>query len=185
MSSNPPPSSSASIFTERLELVPMTLAMVEAVMAGDRARAEAEIGAPVPEAWPNRALVERAFFASIEAIRADPENRLWGDRLCMTRGPERRVIGSVVFHGRPADGIAEVGYGVEEGSQRRGLATEATKACVDWALAHDFIAAVRATTFAWHQPSLRVMAKLGMAQVATDFHDTFGEMLIYEIKKAK
>jgi len=173
----------SAILTPRLELVPMTLEMVEAVMAGDRGRAEQIAGATLPEAWPGRALVERAFFASIDAIRADPAQRLWGDRLCIAREGARRVVGSVVFHGRPEAGIAEVGYGVEEGSQRQGFATESTAACVEWALAHDFVDAVRATTFAWHQASLRVMQKIGMTQVGTEQHDVLGEMLVYERRK--
>ena len=161
----------------------MTLPIVEAVMEGDRRKAEAVAGAALPEAWPGRALVERAFFASIEAIRADPDRRLWGDRLCIARDGERRVVGSVVFHGRPDDGIAEIGYGIEEGSQRLGFATEATTACVDWALQHEFVRAVRATTFSWHKPSLRVMEKIGMSQVGVEQHDMLGEMLVYERKK--
>lgn len=173
----------SSLLTPRLELVPMSLELVEAVMLGDRTRAEAAAGVPLPPQWPNRALVERAFYASIETIRADPERRLWGDRLVISREGERKVLGSVVFHGRPEDGVAEVGYGIEEGSQRRGLATEATGACVQWALTHDYIEAVRATTFSWHAASLRVMAKLGMRQVGVEQHDTLGELLVFEVRK--
>jgi RimJ/RimL family protein N-acetyltransferase len=161
----------------------MTLELVEAVMAGDRMRAEAVAGVPLPEAWPGRALVERAFFASLEAIRADPRRRLWGDRLCICRAEPRRVVGSIIFHGQPDDGIAEIGYGIEEGSQRQGLATEATGACVEWALAQPGVHAVRATTFSWHTPSLRVMEKLGMTQVGTEQHDMLGEMFVYERRK--
>src|SRR4051812_3968341 len=97
----------------------MTLPLVEAVFRGDRAELEAIAGAKIPAAWPGRVLVERAFSASLEAIRADPETRLWGDRLMINReGSERLVIGSVVFHGRPdASGVAEIGYGVEESWQ--------------------------------------------------------------------
>ena len=104
-------------------------------MTGDRARAENVCGAcPVAGGVAGPcARRARAFFASIDAIRADPERRLWGDSLCIARDGVRRVIGSVVFHGRPDDGIAEVGYGIEEGSQRLGFATEATGACVEWA----------------------------------------------------
>ena len=175
----------SSLFTPRLELVPMSLELVEAVKKGDRARAEAAAGAPLPPAWPNASLVERAFYSSIEAIRADPERRLWGDRLCLARDGSRRVLGSVVFHGRPDDdGIAEIGYGIEEGSQGSGLATEATQACVAWAFEHDFVQAVRAMTFSWHGPSLRVMAKLGMVQVGTDQHETLGELHIFEVQRA-
>ena len=162
----------------------MSLELVDAVMTGDRARGEQAAGAKLPPQWPNRALVERAFYASLEAIRADPERRLWGDRLCITRQGERRVIGSVVFHGRPDDdGVAEIGYGIEEGSQGAGLATEATQACVDWAFAQPFVKAVRAATFSWHRPSLRVMEKLGMHHVGTEQHETLGELLVYEVAR--
>jgi ribosomal-protein-alanine N-acetyltransferase len=104
------------LLTPRLILEPMTLELVEAVFRADREALEAIAGAKIPAAWPGRVLVERAFSASLEAIRKDPETRLWGDRLMITReGTERLVIGSIIFHGRPdASGVAEIGYGVEE-----------------------------------------------------------------------
>src|SRR2546426_1002775 len=82
----------------------VTLERVEAVFAGDREKLEAITHASIPEAWPGRVLVERAFSASLDAIRADPPTRLWGDRLVITASGERLVVGSVIFHGRPADG---------------------------------------------------------------------------------
>lgn len=174
----------STIFTPRLELVPMSLQLVEAVMRQDRAASEQAAGAVLPPQWPNQALVERAFFVSLDAIRADPERRLWGDKLCISRTEPRRVIGSVVFHGRPGDdGVCELGYGIEEASQRDGLATEATSACVAWAFQHEYVRAVRATTFSWHKPSLRVMEKLGMRHIGTEQHDTLGEMLVYEVER--
>ena len=172
------------IVTDRLVLVPITVGMVEAVFAGDRARAEAMAGARLPEAWPGRALVERAFSADLDAIRRDPEGRLWGDRLMIAKG-EPRIVGSVIFHGRPVDGIAEVGYGVELESQQRGFATEATRACVDWALGQPECRAVRAMTFPWHKASLRVIEKLGMRQIGTEEHDILGEMLVFEVGRPR
>ncbi len=169
------------LHTERLVLEPMTLPLVEAVMTGDRARAEALARARFPAEWPGSALVERAFTASLEAIRKDPETRLWGDRLLIPVTGERRVIGSVVFHGHPEDGIAEVGYGVEEGSQRLGLATEGTRACVEWALRQPGVRAVQAATFGWHLASLRVIQKLGMREVAKRDHEILGELLVFEV----
>src|SRR5438445_431900 len=169
-----------TLTTPRLELVPMTLAMVEAVMLGRRDHAESIANAKLPTAWPNRALVERAFTASLDAIRADPERRLWGDRLMLSTDGERRVIGSVVFHGAPGDdGIVEIAYGVEEGSQGMGLATEATRASVEWALAQRGVRVVTATTFAWHVASLRVIEKLGMRPAGTREHEMLGEMLVF------
>ena len=49
-------------------------------------------------------------------------------------------------------------------SRRQGLAAEADPlACVDWALAQPGIHAVQATTFPWHEASLGVIRRLGMA----------------------
>lgn len=172
------------ISTARLELVPVTLEVVEAVMSGDRATAERAVGAVLPTEWPNEELIARAFHVSLEDIRADPERRLWGDTLLLTRDDPPRVVGSVIFHGRPDDdGIAEVGYGVEDRSQLLGYATEATRACVRWALEQPGVRAVTATTFPWHTASLRVIEKLGMKQVQVREHETLGELLVFELRR--
>ncbi len=170
------------LHTARLELVPISLEIVEAVMTEDRATVERVAGAIVPPAWPGRALVERAFSASLERSRENPEVRLWGDRLMMMReGDARRIVGSVIFHGRPDEtGICEVGYGVEETWQKLGLATEATKACVDWALAQPGVKACVATTPPWHRASIRVLEKAGFANTRTEEHEMLGEVLVFE-----
>ena len=166
--------------TERLDLLPVTLPFVEAVMAQDRAGAEAICGARLPVAWPGPDLIARAFGLSLDAIRADPACRLWGDTLLVTRGGDRRVVGSVIFHGRPADGIAEVGYGVDEIEQRQGYASEGTRACVEWALAQAGITSVTAVTFPWHVASLRVIERCGMNRAGSREHPYLGEMLVFE-----
>ena len=164
--------------TPRLILEPITLPLVEAVFANDRAALEDLVKAKVPAAWPGRVLVERAFSASLEAIRADPARRIWGDRLMIAKEPgERLVVGSVIFHGRPEDGIAEVGYGVEESWQCKGIASEATKACVEWALDQPGITAVTATTPPWHVASIRVLERSGLVKVGIEEHDSLGEVL--------
>jgi RimJ/RimL family protein N-acetyltransferase len=171
--------------TPRLTLAPLTLPIVEAVMLGRREDAEALVGARMPERWPNPELVERAFCAPLDAIRADPETALWGDRVMIADAAQGspRVVGSVVFHGKPGDGVAEIAYGVEESSQGQGYATEAVLTCVDWALRHGDVHAVRASTFAWHRASLRVIEKVGMVQVGVRDHETMGELVVFERKK--
>lgn len=171
-----------ALVTERLRLVPITVEALEAVLDGDQARAEAIVGARFPPGWPGDPLLDVGFPYARDAIRADPSVRLWGDSLVVLRD-EPRVVGSVVFHGLPADGIAEIGYAIEERSRGAGLATEATRACVEWALGHAGIAAVQATTFPWHVASLGVIRRLGMRQVATRDHDTLGELLVFERRR--
>ncbi len=169
------------LLTPRLILEPMTLAFVEAVFRADRAALEASAGAKFPAAWPGRALVERAFSSSLEAIRSDPATRLWGDRLMITRDGERLVVGSVVFHGKPnASGVAEIGYGVEESWQGKGVASEGTRAAVDWALAQPGVRGVTATTPPWHAASIRVLEKAGLTRTAIEAHETLGEVLRFE-----
>ncbi|MDB4934050.1 MAG: acetyltransferase, family [Labilithrix sp.] len=174
-----------TLLTPRLILEPMTLPLVEAVFRGDREALEQIAGAKIPAAWPGRTLVERAFSASLEAIRADPDTRLWGDRLMINReGAERLVIGSIIFHGKPgAEGIAEVGYGVEESWQRKGVATEGTRAAVEWALEQPGVRIVTATTPPWHAASVRVLEKSGLVRVGTEEHEILGEVLRFERRR--
>jgi len=181
-----------ALVTPRMILEPMTLELVEAVFRGDRAALEEIAGAKIPAAWPGRVLVERAFSASLEAIRADPETRLWGDRLMITRtnrdvaggDAERLVIGSIIFHGKPdGSGVVEVGYGVEESWQGKGVATEGTRAVVEWALEQPGVLVVAATTPPWHAASVRVLEKSGLVRVGTEEHETLGEVLRFERRR--
>ncbi len=177
--------SCSTITTNRLRMVPMTLHIVEAVLEGRRAETEALLGAKMPSAWPGRALVERAFLARLDEIRANPDHRLWGDRVAMTRDPEPRVIGSVIFHGGPDhQGAVEVAYGIEEDSQRQGFGHEAVNAAVAWAFDEPHVQFVRASTFTWHAPSRRILEKIGFCVVGTS-NDILGEMLEYEVAKEK
>lgn len=172
------------LFTKRLELRPITVAIVEAVLEGQREAVEAIVGASLPVAWPGRALVERAFWASLDSVRANPEVRLWGDRVMIVREGPPRVVGSVVFHGAPDDeGHVEVAYGVEEESQGQGFATEAVRASVEWALSDPRVRVIRATTPPWHQKSRRVLEKCGFAEVGIVDAESFGELV--EMRRAR
>lgn len=173
-----------ALVTPRLTLEPITLEVVEATFAGDRSAIEELVRAKVPDAWPGRTLVERAFSASLEHVRADPAKRLWGDRLMIARdGEQRLVVGSVIFHGRPDDGVAEVGYGVEDRWQCQGFASEATRACTDWALGEPGIACVTATTPPWHTASIRVLEKAGFFRAGLEEHEMLGEVLRFERRR--
>ena len=119
-------------------------------------------------AWPNRALVERAFTAS---MGRDPGGS--GDAaLGRPTGDHARRARRAAGRGEREDLPGDPGEdhrtrrrwptASEEGSQGQGIATEATRACAEWALAQDGVDRVTATTLPWHAASLRVMIKLGM-----------------------
>ena len=157
------------IETDRLELLPITRDLVEAVIAGRRDEAERLVGARFPDLWPGRALVERAFSCPLEKLRVDPEAWLWGARVLVTRTRSRAtrvVVGSVVLNGRPNEaGTVEIAYGVDEKWQGHGYATEGTSAVIGWALDQRDVRRVQACTFPWHRSSQRVLEKVGMRHV--------------------
>ena len=97
----------------------------------------------------------------------------------ITRDEPRRVVGSVVFHGRPdAEGRCEIAYGVDEASQNQGYGTEALEAVVRWALEQPECKIIEATTTPWHKASSRVLEKVGMKLVGKR-----GDLLLYEIRR--
>ena len=171
------------LVTERLVLEPITIAMIEAATTGEWARLEALAKAKGPSVRPGPELFHRGFGWSIERIRRNPEWRLWGDRLMVSRQGERRILGSVVFHGHPdEEGVAEVGYGVDEAARGLGLATEGTRACVVWALDQPAVLSVQATAHAVNRASQRVLEKVGMKRVGSR-EEPFGELLLYAITR--
>jgi ribosomal-protein-alanine N-acetyltransferase len=173
------------LYTARLELRPITLPVVTAVLEGrGRANIEALVGAEMPWAWPGRALVEQVFHASLDAVRKDPDGRLWGDRFAITREAPPRVVGSVVFHGKPdTDGVCEIAYGIEDGNQRKGFGTEAVSASIAWALAQPECRVVEATTMAWHKGAVRLLEKIGMKPAGKRVREGIGEMLLYRCER--
>lgn len=174
-----------TLFTARLELVPVTLDLVEAVFDQRADHAERILAASLPHAWPSRSLIERAFYASIEAVRREPIRRLWGDRVMITRTQPRRVVGSVIFHGAPdAEGAVEVAYGVEGDSQRQGYAKEATLVSVLWALSQPEVHVVRASTPLWHSASQRVLEHCGLVKVGVR-ESELGEIWEYERRRSQ
>jgi len=178
--------SSAVLRTARLELVPITLSLVEAVMADDCAEVERLAEARFPGKWPGRCLIERAFSASMERIRANPSLRLWGDRLMVANAPggDRLIVGSVVFHGAPdEEGVVEIAYGVEPSSQGQGYGAEATCAMVEWALEQPGVRAVTASTFPWHISSVKIIRRAGLEHCGWREHELMGELEVFERRR--
>ena len=81
----------------------------------------------------------------------------------------RLVVGSAGFVGLPArDGSIELGFGIHPDHRRRGYATEASRALVDWGLAQELVTTVTATCDADNLPSMRVLENIGMTRLSDD-----------------
>lgn len=83
------------------------------------------------------------------------------------------------------DDSLELVYAVLPGARRKGIVTEAARACIAWGFSHFIIGHVAALTRAGNSASLAVMANLGMAYAGlTDRY--YGERLIqFELSRAE
>jgi ribosomal-protein-alanine N-acetyltransferase len=125
------------IRSPRLDLVSLGPALLEALLAGDRARAAQIGGFQIPA---DLALSERTLRMRLRQIRADPAAQPWLLRAIVIR-PSRTMCGRIGFHSPPGppdlrdvapDGV-ELGYAIGAPFRRQGFAKEAALALMSWA----------------------------------------------------
>lgn len=137
------------IGTPRLELVPITAALAQALVDGDRSRASFMLGAAVSTGFAAHSAHVVQLAIALAAERGAPEG---GGRVIVLveRSGRRRAIGSVGFHGPPDErGRLEIGCRVDPAHRGRGYAGEAMTAMFEWAAARlgitRFLVSVSAT----------------------------------------
>jgi len=154
--------------TRRLELVPATLALVEAELESFGALAML-LGASVPGSWPpgeyDRAAME--FFH--DRLAENPAVAGWYGWYAVHRPTDSTdpvLVGAGGYFGPPdAGGIAEVGYSIVPEFRRRGFATELVQALVSRAFAMPEVLRVIAHTAPTNLGSIRVLERSGFSLV--------------------
>lgn len=154
------------IVTSRLELIPCTLELAQAALAGPDAVTNL-LGVDVAAGWPEEPV--REFFPIyVKMLEADPTLLGWGIWVIVHHA-DRRVIGDIGFKGKPdGQGSVEIGYSVVSAYQSRGYATEAARALVAWALGQPDVRSVRAECEETNLASVRVLERAGLTQVASE-----------------
>jgi [ribosomal protein S5]-alanine N-acetyltransferase len=170
------------ISTARLELVPFSLRAMRATLDADLAGVASEIDAEVPADLRER--LGDLFAMRIDQLNADPASRQWLARARVMTDPDtgrHRMVGSIGFHAPPAGTPpwVEIGYHVEPDLRRRGLATEAVRALLDWA-AGQGIHRFRASVAPGNAASLATIARFGFRQVGVQWDEIDGEELVFE-----
>lgn len=167
--------------TDRLELVSFSPSMMRAVVGGHRARAERLLGATF--VGDLDAELRDFFEIRLADLATNPSIQPWLARaiVLITEPETRRAVGSVGFHGPPdVDGRAEIGYQIEPGSRRRGLALEAVRGLLDWAATEHDIHRFQASIAPDNVASLALVTRLGFRQAGRRHDDVDGEELVYE-----
>ena len=104
----------------------------------------------------------------------------WLLRAIVLRTGDGAMVGHAGLHGPPEDGTVEIGYSVFEAHRRRGYAEEAARGLLDWAAAQDGVSRVRASVSPTNEPSLRMVAKLGLVETGRQWDDEDGEEIVFE-----
>jgi ribosomal-protein-alanine N-acetyltransferase len=132
-----------------------------AALADDRDAAARSIGAILPDAWPQGDLLD---VLPIQAAAVDAEAERFGVWLVIERDTNT-VVGDIGFLGPPAGRSVEIGFSVIPDRRRRGYATEAARALVDWAFRQPGIGEVVARSDPENEASARVLAAAGFERV--------------------
>jgi RimJ/RimL family protein N-acetyltransferase len=173
--------------TERLELVPLTKAMLAALLEGTRADCERLGGFVLPADWPDEH--DRRFLSfRLRQMREQPERERWLVRAVVLRDEVRPMIGHIGFHGPPgvnslkAPDAVEIGYTIFAEHRRQGYATEAVQTLLDWSRAQGidhFVASVGPE----NEPSLAIVRRFGFREVGRHWDEEDGEELEFELAK--
>jgi ribosomal-protein-alanine N-acetyltransferase len=157
----------ASIRTQRLLLVPLTLAQLQ-LCTTNLPVLETELDLSISRDMLTD-IVWGAIRKKIKKMTGMVEaHHLWQTYWLIILDENNLGIGLAGFKGYPDEsGSSEIGYGIDPAYQNQGYMTEAVKALVDWALQHPFCNKVTATTVE-NPASRRLLEKLGAYLVAED-----------------
>jgi len=175
----------AAIESERLRLRTLTPAFLHASLDGDIPRAEALLGARLPAGWPDDPALLGMRLAQIET---DPGMAPWLIRL-MEHRAEQRIVGVVGFHGPPggewlrelAPGGVELGYTVDPAWRRQGLALEACRALIDWAVRSAGVTRFALSMRPDNAASAGLAGRLGFVRVGSWEHAARGTEHVYRL----
>jgi len=149
--------------TQRLDLLPASAQTLELLIAGEYSRAGQDLGVVIPDGWPHEPEPLAGLPWHLRALRDDPSALLWRVRLLVLRA-ECRVIGSINLKGPPdEDGTIEIGWGVTAEYRKRGIATEGTRAVIEWGMMQPGVRRVIATIPNDNRASQRLAERLGMS----------------------
>ena len=166
----------ASIRTQRLLIVPLTLAQLQ-LCATNLPALETELGLSISRDMFTD-IVWGAIYKKIEKLTGMIEaHHLWQTYWLIILNERNIGVGLAGFKGYPDEsGSSEIGYGIDPAYQNKGYMTEAMQTLVDWALQHPFCNRVTANTVK-NPASRRLLEKLGAHLIVENEDSTSWEFV--------
>lgn len=161
----------------QIDLVPLSVATMEALVAGDLESASREAGAALTPY-----LVEEGWLWRIrlDQVAGDPASLDWIARAAVDAA-DGRVVGHVGFHGPPDDaGMVEVAYSVDPAHRRRGYASSMLRRALAWAASDPGVRTVRASVAPGNLASQATLRPFGFEHVGEQLDEKDGLELVFE-----
>lgn len=166
------------ITTPRLDLVPLTPPVLQAMVDGDLRTAGQRLGAAVAN---DLEIPREAMALRLEQLSADPGLQPWLMRAMVLR-ESGIMIGDIGFHAPPgheclatlAPGGLEMGFGVAPAWRRQGMASEACEAMMNWAWETHGVRHFVVSISPENAPSLGLAASLGFRKIGWHLDETDG-----------
>ena len=159
--------------------------MIEALLAGDAAKASALLDADVPAGYADS---EADFFRlRLGQMQRDPSLQEWLIRALILR-ETRQAVGHAGFHGPPGVNgkqdpeAVELGYTTFPAHRGRGIATETVSALMGWARTEHGVARFILSIAPDNGPSLAIARKLGFTQTGEQWDEEDGLELVFELE---
>lgn len=168
--------------TERLTLVDLSPAVLEALIGRDVARAETIGGMLIPAGWPDEH-DRRWLELRLRRMREDPATEGWFTRAMVLRDdPRRPMIGHIGFHGPPREhGEVEMGYTVFPEYRRQGFAIEAARGLMDWVRREHGIRSFVVSISPDNEPSLKMADRLGFRRAGEQWDEEDGLEWVFQL----
>ena len=136
---------------------------------------------------PHRVLIDNSgpLAWRVPQVKEDPSVNKWFVRFIVLK-ETREVVGSTSFHGVPdADGMMEIGLGIEEAFQGKGYAKEALTAMWSWVCTFPEVKTLRYTVSPDNLPSIAVINYFGFNYKGQQMDEIDGPENIYEMSTSE
>ena len=172
------------IQSERLDLIPMTPAVLRLVLAGEGRKAGELLGISAPADWQ---IPIGAVELRLRELEADPGLQPWLLKAISLRD-RGLFVGHIGFHTAPgpeylaslSPGAVEFGFGILEPWRRQGIAAEASEAMMRWARDVHQVQRFILCISPENPASLGVAATLGFHPISSHIDEHDGPEDIFE-----
>ena len=121
----------------------------------------------------------------VPQVKVDPSVNKWFVRFIVLK-ESKEVIGSTSFHGVPdAEGMMEIGLGIEEAFRNQGYAREALAGMWKWVSTFPEVKTLRYTVSPENLPSIAVINYFGFEYKGQQMDEIDGPENIYEMSTAE